>query len=170
MADEFMNETLDWDSEIENDGSGEIVILEEGDYTFTVKEFKKGSHAGSVKVPACGKAELTLEVKTDKGTALAFENLLLCKSLEWKIAAFFRCIGQKKHGEKMRPDWNKVLGATGKAHFKPGTYTKDGQERQKNTVDKFLDWDGSADAKQFVNNAEGIETQIPSGADEEVPF
>lgn len=170
MADEFMNETLDWDSEIENDGSGEIVILEEGDYTFTVKEFKKGSHAGSAKVPACGKAELTLEVKTDKGTALAFENLLLCKSLEWKIAAFFRCIGQKKHGEKMRPDWNKVLGATGKAHFKPGTYTKDGQERQKNTVDKFLDWDGSADAKQFVNIAEGIETQIPAGADEEVPF
>ena len=170
MADEFMNETLDWDSEIENDGSGEIVILEEGDYTFTVKEFKKGSHAGSAKVPACGKAELTLEVKTDNGTALAFENLLLCKSLEWKIAAFFRCIGQKKHGEKMRPDWNKVLGATGKAHFKPGTYTKDGQERQKNTVDKFLDWDGSADAKQFVNIAEGIETKIPAGADEEVPF
>ena len=92
MADEFMNEALDWDSEIENDGSGGYVILEEGDYTFTVKEFKKGSYAGGSKVPACGKAELTLEIKTDNGTALLFENLLLCKSLEWKIAAFFRCI------------------------------------------------------------------------------
>lgn len=168
MADEFMNEALDWDSEIENDGSGGYVILEEGNYTFTVKEFKKGSYAGGSKVPACGKAELTLEIKTDNGTALVFENLLLCKSLEWKIAAFFRCIGQKKHGEKMRPNWNKVLGAVGKAHIKPEKYTKDGQEKEKNVVDRYIDWDGSAD-KPMGSTGDGF-TNIPDGIDDEVPF
>ena len=165
MADEFINEALDWDSEIENDGNGEFVILPEGDYTFTVKDFKRGNHPGSAKIPPCGKAELTLEIKTDNGTALVFENLLLCNSLEWKLAAFFRSIGQKKRGEKMRPDWNKVLGSTGKAHIKPDTYIKDGNERKKNVVDKFIDADGSAKP-----NASALNVNVADGADDEVPF
>ena len=40
-------------------------------------------------------------------------------------------------------DWNKVVGARGKAHIKPRAYTKDGEERQVNDVDRFLDYDPS---------------------------
>lgn len=167
MADEFINEALDWDSEIEDDGSGGVVILPEGDYTFTVKEFKKGQQQKTAKLPACPKAELTLEVKTESGTALCFENLPLCKSMEWKMSSFMRAIGQKKHGERLRPNWNKVLNATGKAHFKPATYTKDGAEKQKNIVDRYIDSDGktsaSAPEQPMVNIADGIDEEIPFG-------
>ena len=56
------------------------------------------------------------------------------------MAAFFRAIGQKKHGEKARMDWNKVVGARGKARFKIREYTKDGETRQVNEVDRFYDY------------------------------
>ena len=58
-------------------------------------------------------------------------------------AAFFRSIGQKKHGEKTVMNWNKVVGSRGKAHFKPREYQKDGQTRQVNDVDRFIDYDPS---------------------------
>ena len=82
-------------------------------------------------------------IDNDKGSATARFDLILYRTLEWKIASFFRCIGQKKHGEKVVMDWNKVVGARGKAHIKPRTYTKDGEERQVNDVDRFLDYDPS---------------------------
>ncbi len=53
-----------------------------------------------------------------KGRATARVDLLLYRTLEWKIASFFRAIGQKKLGEKVSMDWNKVLGARGRAHEK----------------------------------------------------
>ena len=41
-------------------------------------------------------------------------------------------------------DWNKAVGARGKAHFKPREYTaKDGQPRQANDVERFYDYDPS---------------------------
>ena len=89
------------------------------------------------------KATLTLNIDNDKGAATARVDLLLYRTLEWKIASFFRCIGQKKHGDKVVMDWNKVVGARGKAHFKPRDYTKDGESRQVNDVERFIDYDPS---------------------------
>ena len=40
-------------------------------------------------------------------------------------------------------DWNKVVGSRGKAHIKPRSYTKDGEERQVNDMDRFYDYDPS---------------------------
>lgn len=160
MSEELkMSEALDWDSEIENDGSGEILILEEGDYTFKVREFTRGRFPGSAKIKPCPKASFVLEVETDKGTALCFEDLILSTSLEWKLSAFFRSIGLKKHGEKLKPRWDKVLGAVGRAHFKPAVYTnKNGEERKKNTLVRYIDGDGM------------LNVDVPGGVDEEVPF
>lgn len=144
MADTYMNDqnmVMDWNDTIENDGQ-EFVILEEGDYNFTVTGFERGRFPGGPKVPACNKAALTLQVKTDEGIAVIRTDLLLYRSLEWRISAFFRCIGQKKHGERLVMDWNRVVGSQGRAHFKPRTYTdRDGNERQANDVDRFYDWD-----------------------------
>ena len=144
MADTYMNDqnmVMDWNDTIENDGQ-EFVILEEGDYNFTVTSFERGRFPGGPKVPACNKAALTLQVKTDEGIAVIRTDLLLYRSLEWRISAFFRCIGQKKHGERLVMDWNRVVGSQGRAHFKPRTYTdRDGNERQANDVDRFYDWD-----------------------------
>lgn len=159
MAENKDLELLDWDSEIEDDSEGSsVVILKEGEYDFYVKEFNRTRFNGSTKVPACNKAELVLEIETPEGVALCWENLLLVKKLEWKMSAFFRSIGQKKHGEVLKPDWSKVVGSKGRAYFKPETYTnKEGEERQKNTLVRYIDTDGSA-----IN--------VPGDIDEEIPF
>lgn len=137
------NMLMDWGDTIENDGS-EFVILAEGDYNFTVTDFERGRFPGSAKIPPCNKAALTLSVDTPEGTATVKFDLILYRSLEWRISSFFRCIGQKKHGEKLTMDWTKVVGSRGRAHFKPRTYVgKDGSDKQANDVDKFIDYDPS---------------------------
>ena len=42
-------------------------------------------------------------------------------------------------------DWNSVVGSRGRAHFKPRSYTKDGQTRTVNDVDRFYDYDPSCE-------------------------
>ena len=133
------NGILDWDSAIEDDGQG-FVLLDEGDYEFTVTGLERGRHNGSAKIPACNKAILTLSVETSTGVAQIKTSLLLYKSVEWKLSAFFRSIGMKKHGERLVMDWNRVLGATGMAHFIQRTYTgNDGNLKKANDREYFID-------------------------------
>ncbi|MBQ1362869.1 MAG: hypothetical protein IIY43_07440 [Oscillospiraceae bacterium] len=166
MADTNMNDQnmfLDWNDEIENDGQ-EFVTLEEGDYIFEVTGFERGRFPGGPKIPACNKAALTLQVKTPAGLAVIKTDLLLYKTMEWKLSSFFRCIGQKKHGERLQMNWNKVVGSRGRAHFKPRTYTNSsGEERQVNDVDRFYDWE------EEYFPAEGAKFTELSG-DDELPF
>ena len=133
---------MDWNDSIENDGM-EFITLDEGDYNFTVTGFERGRFPGSAKIPACNKAAITATVDAGNGsTATVKFDLILYRSLEWRISSFFRCIGQKKHGERLVMDWNRVVGSRGRAHFKPRTYTdRDGNERQANDVDRFYDYD-----------------------------
>ncbi|MCD8324831.1 MAG: hypothetical protein LUC32_07800 [Clostridiales bacterium] len=154
---------MDWDDEIQSDGA-EFIILPEGDYNFTVIDFERGRFPGGPKLPPCNKATLTLQVKTDDGIATARTDLILYRTLEWRISAFFRCIGQKKHGERLVMNWNKVVGSKGRAHFKPRTYQdKDGNDRQANDVARFYDYD----EKNFPAEDEWME--LPEGT-EELPF
>lgn len=130
---------IGWDDTISVDGE-QFITLEEGDYDFTVTGFERGRFPGSAKIPACNKAVLTLTVNTAEGTANVKYDLILWSSLEWKISAFFRAIGQKKNGEAFVPRWNQVVGAKGRARFKPRKYTKDGEERTVNDVASFYDY------------------------------
>ena len=135
------NMEMDWNDAIESDGQ-EFVVLEEGDYNFEVTGFERGRFPGGQKIPACNKAALTLQVKTENGVAICRTDLLLYRSLEWRLSAFFRCIGQKRPGERLVMDWNTVIGSRGRAHFKPRPYTdRDGNDRVANEVDRFYDWD-----------------------------
>lgn len=165
MADTYQNNQnmfLDWDDTIESDGQ-EFVILQEDDYNFTVTGFERGRFPGGQKIPACNKAALTLQVSVPQGIAVIHTDLLLYKSMEWKLSAFFRCIGQKKHGERLVMDWNRVIGSRGRAHFKPRSYTdRDGNERQANDLDRFYDWD----EKNF--SADNNWTEIAD--DDDLPF
>ena len=163
MTDNNMNTEnmiLDWNDSIENDGQ-EFIVLPEGDYNFTVTDFERGRFPGSAKIPACNKASLTLRVDTDDGVAFVRTDLILYRSLEWRISSFFRSIGKKKHGERLVMDWNKVLGARGRAHFKPRNYTaNDGSERTTNDCDRFIDYDPAnfpeEDAWAEVSDAEEL--------------
>ena len=103
------NLAMDWNDAIEDDGQ-EFILLEEGDYNFVVRDFERGHFPGSAKLPACNKATLTLEVETREGSAFVKTDLILCRTLEFRISSFFRSIGQKKHGERLVMNWNKVPG------------------------------------------------------------
>lgn len=142
MADYANNNVgMDWNDTIENDGQ-EFIILEEGDYNFVVSAFERGRFPGSAKMQACNKATITLQVETEEGIASIRTDLILNRLVEWRISAFFRAIGRKKHGEKLVMEWNHLVGAKGRAHFKPRKYTdKDGNEKQANDVDRFYDYD-----------------------------
>ena len=131
---------LEWDSTIEDDGTG-FVLLDEGDYDFVVSGFERGQHPGSAKIPACLKAIVTLSIETPKGVAEIKENMILYKTMEWKISAFFRSIGMKKHGERLVMNWDKILGAAGRAHIVQREYIgNDGNTKKVNNVGYFLDY------------------------------
>lgn len=158
---EYINDAheIGWDDEISSD-RGQYIILKEGDYNFVVSAFERARFPGSSKIPACNKAVLTLAVDTPDGAVAVKYDLILWSSLEWKISEFFRAIGQKKHGEKFRPQWSAVIGSKGRGHFKPRTYIKkDGTEGEINDVERFYDFDPTFSAGQAT-----ISTVAPENA------
>jgi len=131
---------MDWNDSIESDGT-EYILLPEGDYNFEVINFERGRFPGSAKIPACNKASIVVQVNTKDGVATVKFDLLLYRTLEWRISGFFRSIGQKKHGEKLTMDWNKVVGSKGRAHFKQRTYVNNqGEEKSINDIAYFIDY------------------------------
>ena len=130
------NETFDWGSEIEVDGQ-EFVTIEPGDYIFTVTGVERKQFKGSDKIPPCNQVVVKMEVETQKGKANVFENLYLAKVNEWRLSAFFRCLGMKKHGEKLKMDFPGAVGRKGYATF--GTRKYNGEYY--NTLVKYYDYD-----------------------------
>lgn len=140
MENPNVNQNIGWDDTIEVDGE-EYILLDEGDYNFIVTNFERGSFPGGAKIPPCNKASITVQVNSPKGLANVKFDLLLHRSVEWKLSAFFRCIGQKKPGEKLVMNWNSVIGSNGRAHFKPRQYTnQNGELREVNDLDRFIDY------------------------------
>lgn len=120
IYDDF-NRALDWDDEIEKEN--EFVLLPEGVYDFEVVKFERGNHNGSDKLPACKKAILTIKISDDKGKETTIiHNLFLHTKTEGMLSAFFLAIGEKKHGEKVRMNWQNVTGAKGKCKVIVDTY------------------------------------------------
>lgn len=133
---DFENELFDWDSEIESDGQ-EYVNVEPGDYTFTVTKVERKNFPGSDKLPPCNMAEVMGTIDVPKGTATFRERLYLCKAYEWKLSGFFRCLGMKKHGEKLRMNFPGAVGKKGYARFSVREYN--GQKY--NQIDRYYDYD-----------------------------
>ena len=129
---------LGWDDEIQRDES--FQVLPEGDYAFTVSKFERGRHGGSAKVPPCNKAILTIAVASPAGSGQIAANLFLHTNFEWKLCQFFTAIGQRRHGEPLRMNWNTVAGSTGVCHVGVRKWTgNDGRERESNEITEFYD-------------------------------
>lgn len=135
---------LDWDDEISKES--EFTLLPEGDYKFTVVGFNRCRHNGSAKLPACNKAELELKVDDGKGnTGTILHNLFLHTKTEGIISAFLIAIGQKKHGEPTRPNWNAMVGAQGRCKVGIHEWVNDkGETMKNNQIKKFYDYEAPA--------------------------
>lgn len=134
------NYELGWDDEIEQEG-GNFELLPDGEYQFRVTGWSRGRHEGSAKIPACNKAIVNLDIiKPDGKTVSMTENLLLYSSCEWKLSEFFISLGLKKHGEKVRMQWNAITGRMGRVKISTRKWKgKDGSDKESNQIDRFLE-------------------------------
>ena len=143
MAEHNEERVLGWDDEIQNDGQSSFTILPPGEYDFEVVDCKRGRHEpkGNGKLPACPKATVVLRCYAPDGEQVDLShNLFLHSRCEGMLCEFFRGIGQRKHGEPLRPNWNAVVGSRGRCKVAVRDYTKkDGEKGQSNDVKRFLD-------------------------------
>lgn len=137
MAD--IDRELDWDEGFELNPST-FTLLPEGDYDFVVTKFERQRHPGSAKLPSCPKAVVTLELHAPTGeTGIITHNLFLHTKTLGLLSAFAISIGLGQQGETVKLDWNKVLGAKGRASVGIRKYTKkDGSEGESNEIKAFL--------------------------------
>lgn len=130
---------FDWNDEIEND-SPEFIVLPEGDYDFKVIDFERGRHNGSANLPPCNKAVVHIQVEGPEGISVIKHQLFLHTKTEGLLCAFFNGIGQRQKGEKMKMQWNRVVGSTGRAKIGIRKWTNDeGKEMTFNEIKKFYE-------------------------------
>lgn len=128
----------DWDSEIQDDGDqqGEFFVFDpESIVDFKVKAMTRTTSHGL----NCPMAKLDLELSDGEHKARCLDNLILHSKAEWKLCQFFSAIGQRRHGEKIKPRWNEVEGASGRCKVGVRTYEKNGEEREINEVLRYLE-------------------------------
>lgn len=112
---------MGWDAEIEKEN--EFILLPEGDYDFQVMDFERGRHQGSPKLPPCNKAVIHMKIFGPNGQEPVLKyNLFLHTKTEGMLSAFFLGIGLKKHGEKLKMNWDAVVGQKGRCKLSIRTY------------------------------------------------
>lgn len=135
-----LDKAYNWDDTIENDGS-DFTLLPAGEYPFTVVKFERARFEGSDKIPPCNQANVSIEIDGGVlGKTVVVEKLKLHSKVEWLLCAFFKSLGDRKHGEPLRMDWGKVVGKRGRCKVEVNNYkNKDGQERQNNRIKAFIE-------------------------------
>ncbi len=136
---------LGWDDTISNDEAGAFEVVPPGDYPFEIVELKRGQHQAkaSGKLPNCPKADIKVRVYPPSGDHVDIEHTLFLHSrCEGMLCQFFRAIGHRKHGEPLRPDWNRVIGSRGWCKVAIRDWVgNDGSKRQSNDIKSFIDPD-----------------------------
>ena len=130
---------IGWDDVIEKDGP-DFVLLPDGDYPFRVTKLERARFQGSAKLPPCNMAILTITVDGgEKGASIVTHRLYLHTKTEGLLCSFFESIGQRKHGEPLRPRWGDVTGSTGHCRLGIHEFTKkDGSAGRSNEIVRFL--------------------------------
>lgn len=157
MENKNIDREFGWDDVIENES--EFTLLPEGDYNFEVTGFERARHPGSSKLPACNKAVLSISINAPEGSTTLKHNLFLHTKCEGMLSAFFIAIGQKKHGEPLRMNWQAVIGSKGRCKVGVRDWTgDDGQVRQSNEIKKFYE-----PAKNIANTVSSVPNSQQSG-------
>ncbi len=139
MAD-IIERELGWDDEISND-SPEYVTLPAGDYDFEITGFERGRFDGSEKLPPCNKAVVSVKIANDTGVCIVNHQLFMHTKTEGLLCAFFTAIGQRQHGEKLKMNWNAVIGSKGRCKLGVREYISDksGETIKINEIKKFYE-------------------------------
>ena len=140
MSSEYttVSKELGWDDIISQD-SKPFVLLKKGDYPFTVVRMERGRFGGSAKLPPCLMATLTIRVYGEDNEIELTHRLYLHSVVEGLLCAFFESIGQRRHGESLRPRWNEVPGSSGMCRVGVREYIKkDGTMGEANQIERFL--------------------------------
>lgn len=136
MAEEVR--AIGWDEEITVEKEPEFVLLEPGEYNFTVTSFERGHYDGSSKLPACSVAKLALKCSNGIQETTVFVNLFLVSNQKWKLTHFFKSCrliaADIPEGVNYAMPWSRVIGAQGRALIKNREYN----DKQYNEVEKFL--------------------------------
>ena len=113
----------------------EYVLLEPGEYEFTVDSVEYGDYNGSSKIPPCGMVTVSLHVDAEQGRAFLKNNFYICRECAGLIAAFYKSIGLLKDGQKkFTPDWDSIKGMTGIVKTSQREYNGN----MYNNVDRFM--------------------------------
>lgn len=139
-----------WDEEVETVDSS-FTLLPDGEYEFVVKDFERGRHKGSPKIPPCDMAVYTLHMLNPGGLSADLSyKLQLDDSVRWKITQFFKGIGLidegVEEGTKVRFPWDNAVGCKGRAQVSVERFTgDDGKEREFNSINRIMKSAGSQD-------------------------
>lgn len=156
---------LGWDAEIENEGK-DFVVAEPGDYNFTVTGFERGRFEGSAKMPPCNQAKLIIriDVPGSNGECIIKHNLFLHSKTEWKLCEFFTSIGQRKKGERVQMNWNRVVGSIGRCKVTKRSFrNKENKELWTNDIDKFYPAEDLPFQTKNLPQGNSVPSGVPSG-------
>lgn len=128
---------LDWDSEVE---ASEFTLLPAGVYPFRVINYERARHNASANLPACAQAIVHVEVDGGQaGKRKIDHNLFLHSKTQGFLNEFFKAIGCQDVNGKIKMDWNRVAGATGRCEIYIDKYTnRNGEQRESNKIKKFI--------------------------------
>lgn len=113
----------------------EYVLLNPGEYEFTIDSREYGDFNGSLKLPACGKVTIHFHIDAPEGTAYLKKDFFVCKEGSGVIAAFCKSIGDLKDGQKtFQPDWDNMVGKKGRVKITQREYNGN----MYNNVDRFV--------------------------------
>lgn len=143
---------FDWDTPIKNDAEERTLFPVGTVVEFEVTKFEQARTQKNAPM-----AKLTLSCESEGNFAVLSEVLVLMASCEWKLCKFFTAIGQRKTGETLTPQWNKVEGSKGFAVLGIRTYVKEGKEHEVNEVTAYLEPEEGA--KKYAADRPEVETE-----------
>ena len=117
------NKELGWNDEIDVNAD-DYILLPPGEYDFTVATVEKARHElkQGGKLPACNKAIIHCIIDQGDKRVTIKNNLFLHTSCMSMLAQFFKSIGQRQSGEKIKMNWQTVPGSTGRCVVKNREY------------------------------------------------
>ncbi len=138
MNDDTNNKSL-WEVTTDDEGPK---LAEPGDYLGQVIWVEEGEYAGGAKIGLCRCVTVTIQFQTPDGKRDVTDRFYNWPSVLWRVSAFCRAVGVKRHGEACRFSWQEMMGRRLKFHLARRSYTgRDGERHLTGSIDRYYDFD-----------------------------